>query len=65
MSYNEAKVKKIPLSVCFFCHKHDKTCNCDSTSFPCFLRRGALPDQGKTGGRAHSILGSTASTTEK
>lgn len=54
-------VVAVPLRAHFSCHKHGKTCNDDSTSFPCSPRMAALLVQGKTGGKAHSKLGSATS----
>lgn len=58
---NEPNWQFLPLTACFSCHTHGRTCSDDSTSFPYSPQRGALLDQGKTGGRAHSMLGNTAS----
>lgn len=65
--YQEVKLRRtiigkaVPSSACFFCHTHDRTCSGGSTSSPCSRQRGALLVQGKTCGKAHSILGNAAS----
>lgn len=57
----KAESIKLPLSSYFFCHTRGKTCSGDSTSSPCFHQMAALLVRGKSGGKAHSILGNAAS----